>query len=929
MPSRSDTKTPMMQQFQRIKAEHSDAIVFFRLGDFYEMFYEDAETASSVLEITLTARNRGRSTEAPMCGVPYHAASGYIARLLDAGFKVAIAEQVSDPATTKGMLDREVVRVMTPGTLVEDDFLSSAENNYVVALVEDADRMGLAALELSTGEFVAAEFDGDDRRARARDEIERWAPKEVCYPEGSLPGDWIDSASARNQKPKWTWSPVPPWTFDSERAGARLREQFGVSSLAGYDLEGCHLAVGAAGALLHYAGETQRAPLSHLTSIRRYREREALQLDATTRRTLELVESWQERSRDGSLLDVIDESVTAMGSRRLRQWLLRPLRDVVAIEQRQEFVEGALQHTLERAELRSQLASVRDIERLTTRATMGNATPRDLAGLRSSLQVVPEVRRALEKLEGGLLAERLLEEADPCEDVHDLLTARIVDDPPLSVTDGGVIREGFDAELDRLRLARSEGKDFIAGLQAAERDRTGISSLKVGFNKVFGYYLEVSKANLAKVPDEYIRKQTLVNAERFITPALKEFEESVLTAEEKIGRLEAELFDATRQAVAEESDRLYGTAAAIGSVDALTALADVAAQRGYARPLIDDSRVIEIRKGRHPVVEVLSMDQRFVPNDTYLDDQTNRIQILTGPNMGGKSTYLRQVALIVILGQMGGFVPAESARIGCVDRIFTRVGASDNLVRGASTFLVEMEETANILHNATPDSLVILDEVGRGTSTYDGLALAWAVIEYLQNEPGVAARTLFATHYHELTALDGVLPSVRNLNVAAHEGGDGVVFLHRVEPGPADRSYGIHVARLAGLPGDLVIRATEILSNLEATDKGKPSGPRWAGLPDSEMTSQLTLFEQPEHPVVRQLRGIAVDAITPLEALNLLAGWKAAVDRGTEGSDPEVEIEGMAGGEGEAGGREGEAGGDEGLAGGGQGESPGGQGESG
>ncbi len=872
----------MMQQFQRIKAEHRDAIVFFRLGDFYEMFFEDAEIASPILGITLTARNRGHSTEAPMCGVPYHAARGYIARLLNAGFKVAIAEQVGDPATSKGPVDRQVVRVMTPGTLVEDDLLSSSENNYVVAVVEESDHLGLAALELSTGEFIAAEFDGDDRRARARDEIERWAPTEVCYPEGSLPEDWIDSVSTRNQKPKWTWSPVPPWTFDPERSEARLQEQFGVATLAGYDLSGCRLAVGAAGALLHYAGETQRAPLSHIRSIRRYREREALQLDATTRRTLELVESWQERSREGSLLDVIDETVTAMGSRRLRQWLLRPLRDTAAIKLRQDLVGAALEHTLERAELRSALESVRDLERLTTRTTMGSATARDLAGLRASLEVLPEVRRALEKLGGGDLAEQLAGGMDPCEDVRALIATRLVDEPPLGVADGGVIREGFSAELDRLRRVRSEGKDFIAGLQVAERERSGISSLKVGFNKVFGYYIEVSKSNLPKVPDEYIRKQTLVNAERFITPELKEFEETVLTAEEKIGSLEAELFDALRQAVAEESARLFGTAAAVGSVDALTALADVAAQRGYVRPLVDDSHVIEIRNGRHPVVEVLRQDQRFVPNDTYLDGESNRIQLLTGPNMGGKSTYLRQVALIVMLGQMGGFVPAESARIGCVDRIFTRVGASDNLVRGASTFLVEMEETANILHNATPDSLVILDEVGRGTSTYDGLALAWAVVEYLQQHSGVAARTLFATHYHELTSLEGVLPSVRNLNVAAHESGDGVVFLHRVEPGPADRSYGIHVARLAGLPNELVVRATEILANLEATDAPTPCGPRWAAPSEVRAGSQLALFEQPEHPIVQQLRGAAVETMTPLEALNLLAEWKASLEKGPE-----------------------------------------------
>ena len=870
----AESKTPMMQQFHRIKAAHEDAIVFFRLGDFYEMFFEDAELASSLLEITLTARNRGKASEAPMCGVPAHSADGYIARLLDAGFKVAIAEQVGDPSG-KGAMDREVVRVMTPGTLVEDNLLASRRNNYLVAVVEDGDVVGTAALDLSTGEFIAGQFDGENRRRRAREEVVRLAPREICIADGSDARVWLGAENgAASGLGAATWSPLPAWTFEPNRARGRLCEHFGVASLVGYDVDGCDEAIGAAGALLAYVAETQKAPLRHIQSLRRHRGREFLQLDATTRRTLELFESWQERTIEGSLLDVIDGTVTAMGGRMLRQWLLRPLRDPVAINRRLRTVAALHEASRPRAELRRALTEVRDLERLTTRITMGSATPRDLGGLRASLEQVPTVRLQLQALGATPIGEELLRELDPCADVAETIAARLVDEPPAAVSDGSVIRAGFDEQLDSLRRARGEGKDFIAGLQARERERTGISSLKVGFNKVFGYYIEVSKANQSKVPDDFTRRQTLTNAERFITPELKEFEDLVLNAEEKIAELEARLFVELRESIAEEAARLHRTAAAIASVDALAGLAEVAAQNGYVEPEVDDSRVLKILQGRHPVVEKLQTADRFVPNDAYLDDGAHRIQLLTGPNMGGKSTYLRQVALITIMAQMGSFVPAESARIGVVDRIFTRVGASDNLARGASTFLVEMQETANILHNATPESLVILDEVGRGTSTYDGLALAWAVVEYLEQQADVAPRALFATHYHELTSLEGVLPSLRNLNVAAQDTAAGVVFLHRVEPGAADRSYGIHVGRLAGLPAAVVDRAEQILHGLEATDAPTEAGPAWAQ-PEGAAPAQMDLFSGPEHPLLAALRSRNIDELTPLEALNLLAEWKA------------------------------------------------------
>ena len=865
----------MMQQFHRIKSDHADAIVFFRLGDFYEMFFEDAEVASSFLDITLTARNRGKPSEAPMCGVPARAADSYIARLLGAGFKVAIAEQVGKPGE-KGAMDREVVRVMTPGTLVEDNLLSSCKDNYLVSVFEESDSVGTAALELSTGEFIAAQFNGKGRQRLAREEVSRLAPREICVPDGAELENWLcveEGVSAGTGAP--TWSALPVWTFEPSRARGRLCEHFEVSSLVGYDFDGCDQAVGAAGALLAYVANTQKAPLHHIRSLRRYREREYLQLDSTTRRTLEIFESWQDRTAKGSLLDVLDATLTAMGGRCLRKWLLRPLRDPVAINHRLRTVAAMHAAASARAGIRTSLGSVRDLERLTTRTTMGSATPRDLGALRDSLESLPKVLAQLEELDDTPIVDELIAEFDPCGDIAALIKERLVDEPAAVVSDGGVIRDGFDEGLDALRNASGEGKDFIATLQTQERDRTGISSLKVGFNKVFGYYIEVSKANMGKVPEEFIRKQTLTNAERFITPELKEFERTVLSAEERIGELETRLFAELRELVSVDASRLHRTAAFVATVDVLSCLAEVAALNGYVEPVVDDGRVLEIHQGRHPVVEMLQNDGRFVPNNSYMDDDVHRIQLLTGPNMGGKSTYLRQVALIAIMAQMGSFVPAESARVGVFDRIFTRVGASDNLARGASTFLVEMQETANILHNATPASLVILDEVGRGTSTYDGLALAWAVVEYLEHQEEIAPRALFATHYHELTSLEGVLPSLRNLNVAAQEHGDGVVFLHRVEPGAADRSYGIHVGRLAGLPREVVERAGEILCTLEATDALTPSGPTWPRGKGGQLEGQMDLYPVTEHPLVAELRERLVDELTPLEALNLVSKWKA------------------------------------------------------
>lgn len=865
----------MMQQFHRIKADHDDAIVFFRLGDFYEMFFEDAEVASPLLEITLTARNKGKPSEAPMCGVPARAADSYIARLLGAGLKVAIVEQVGEPGG-KGAMDREVVRVMTPGTLVEDNLLFSRKDNYLVSVFEDNDSVGTAALELSTGEFVAAQFVGEDRQRLVREEVSRLAPREICVPDSAEVENWLSMEGGVGAGTGvTTWSPLPAWTFEPSRARGRLCEHFEVSSLVGYDLDDCDQAVGAAGALLSYVAKTQKAPLHHIHSLRRYREREYLQLDSTTRRTLEIFESWQDRTAKGSLLEILDATLTAMGGRCLRKWLLRPLRDPVAINHRLRTVAAMHAAALPRAGLRASLGRVRDLERLTARTTMGSATPRDLAALRVSLESLPKMLAQLKELDATPIVDELLAEFDPCGDIAALIEERLADEPAAAVSDGGVIRDGFDEGLDTLRNTSGEGKDFIATLQAQERDRTGISSLKVGFNKVFGYYIEVSKANLGKVPEEFIRKQTLTNAERFITPELKEFEQTVLSAEERIGELEARLFAELRELVSAEASRLHQTAAFVATVDVLACLAEVAALNGYVEPIVDDGRVLEIHQGRHPVVEMLQDGGRFVPNDSYMDDGAHRIQLLTGPNMGGKSTYLRQVALITIMAQMGSFVPAESARVGVFDRIFTRVGASDNLARGASTFLVEMQETANILHNATPASLVILDEVGRGTSTYDGLALAWAVVEYLEHQEKIAPRALFATHYHELTSLEGVLPSLRNLNVAAQEIGDGVVFLYRVEPGAADRSYGIHVGRLAGLPRGVVERAGEILCNLEATDSLTSSGPTWARSDDEQLDVQMDLHPVLEHPLVAELRERLVDELTPLEALNLVSKWKA------------------------------------------------------
>ncbi len=867
----AEASSPMMRQYHRIKASHPDAILFFRLGDFYEMFFEDAELASGVLDITLTARHRGTPNEAPMCGVPHHSADGYLARLLEAGHKVAIAEQVEDAAKAKGMVRREVVRVLTPGTLVEDDLLDSRDNNYVVAVSEGADEVGVAVLDVSTGEFLVAEFDGDDPRGRAREEIGRWAPSEICHPLSNSPSAWLvpDETSLPSVHGVRTWSPLADWNFDVERARAGLCEHFGVSSLEGFDLGGCDTGVAAAGALLRYVSEeSHKAPLRHLRSIRRYRDREILQLDEATRRSLELTVSWQQGTREGSLLAVIDRSATAMGGRRLRQWLLRPLRDPDAIEARHQVVDRLVSAVRLRDAVREGLQAVHDLERLTTRITIGSANPRDLYALRTSLEALPAVADGLAELSDTSLGRRLAERLDCCEDVAATIAARLVEEPPVTLNAGAVIREGCDGRLDELRKARAEGKGFIASLEATERERTGIGSLKVRFNKVFGYFIEVSKSNLAKVPEHYHRKQTLTNAERFITPELKEFEETVLGAEDKIAALEQELFAALRQRVADEAERLRRSADALASLDALAGLADVAARAGWVRPVVDDALVLEVRGGRHPVVEALQPDVRFVPNDAYLDGGEHRIKLVTGPNMGGKSTYLRQVALIVILAQMGSFVPAEGARVGIVDRVFTRVGASDNLARGASTFLVEMQETANILNNATPRSLILLDEVGRGTSTYDGLSIAWAVVEHLHDDPELASRTLFATHYHELTELEERLAGLTNLSVAVHESAAGVVFLHRVDAGAADRSYGIHVGRLAGLPLAVVLRAEEILTELEGHEKGVPSSPTIA-----VEAPQMSLFI-PEHPMVEELRRLQPESLTPLEALELLTRWR-------------------------------------------------------
>jgi len=895
-----ESSTPLMRQYAAVKKEHPTALLFFRLGDFYELFFDDAVLAAKELQITLTSRNKEKGVAIPMCGVPYHAAEGYIGKLIRKGYKVAICEQMEDPKVAKKLVRREVMLVVTPGTAA-DSSLGSEDNNFLAALAQVGEKVGFAALDVSTGEFRATEFAGEGSLRRVQEELEQLRPRELLYASaaplferaGGHGGELPNFVPPDGREPAVTLpkgrlsphgsktcaeTPLDDWIFAPDHAIPLLENHFGVLSLEGFGLSGRTAAAAAAGAILYYVRSTQRGSLDHVDRIGWYERQNCLVLDAVTVRNLELIEPLFAGTDAGvTLFRSIDCAATPMGKRLLRSWLLRPSLDLAEIKGRLDAVQAGVNDLMVREELRRALDGVLDLERLLSRVTLETANPRDVLALAASLAKIPAVKAAVERLPAERL-NTLHAALDELGDLRERIEKTIVPEPPLSFADGGVIASGVDHELDELRELSRNSKQVLAQIEQRERGRTGIGSLKVKFNSIFGYYIEVSKANLHLVPQDYDRKQTLVGAERFTTPELKEYEAKILDAQEKIVEIERRLFTGLRTTIAAEAKRIRQTALALAEVDVLASLAHIAALRNYCRPQFvesADAGDLEIIEGRHPVIELQEMaggTERFVPNDLYLNSTTHTIMLLTGPNMGGKSTYLRQAALIVILAQMGSFVPARSARLGVVDRVFTRIGASDNLARGRSTFMVEMTETAAILHTATPRSLILLDEVGRGTATYDGLAIAWAAIEYLHAR--VRAKTLFATHYFELTELAELLSGVKNYHVSVKETGGGIVFLRKVEPGAADRSYGIEVAKLAGLPNEVIKRAREVLAEHESVEHVATGHLSPGAQPPP---AQLTIFTPLSQPVLEKLREVDLNRLTPLEALNLLSDLKKEI----------------------------------------------------
>ena len=861
--------TPAMRQYRDLKARYPDTVLFFRMGDFYEMFYDDARVASKVLGLALTSRSKG-SNAIPLAGLPYHAVDGYLAKMIRAGYRVAICEQMEDPKAAKGVVRRDVVRVVTPGTLTDETLLEDREANYLAAALPDADQAGLAWVELSTGKF----FCEDVPLAAACDELARLGPAECLLPE-----ECLDAAPPEVRRLRSAArAPLvkrPAYVFDADDAARRLREHFGVATLDGFGVADMPLGVRAAGAVLQYLEETQKTALGHIRRLAAVRHGQYLYLDETTIRSLELVRTMRSETRENTLLSVLDHGRTAMGARLLRTWMQFPLADVERINARLNAVEELAGDKALRDDLRAGLDEVADLERIVGRVSVNRAGPRDLLALGRSLGRMPAIKARLADRSAARL-NTLQKRVELLPELRGLLERAIADDAPAVLRDGGFIRPGFSEELDRLRDIRSSGARWLAEYQGREAKRTGIATLRVGFNNVFGYYIEVTNTHADKVPPEYVRKQTLKNAERYITPELKEHETEVLGAEEKALAMEQRLFQEVREQVAGQTAAIQSLADALAETDLLATLAEVAVRNRYARPVVDDSLDLALEDSKHPVLD-LALGSEFVPNDCALSADACRLVILTGPNMAGKSTYIRQVALVVLMAQMGSFVPARSARVGVVDRIFTRVGASDELARGQSTFMVEMTETANITNNATDRSLVILDEVGRGTSTFDGLALAWAITEHLARSIG--CRTLFATHYHELTELSEILPATRNFNVAVREWEDDVVFLHKIIPGGTDKSYGIHVARLAGVPREVVDRAAEVLASLEdqhVDDEGRSTLAQRANHAGSKPpeSGQLPLFGDTGHVVVDELRKLNLDAMTPLEAMNKLKELK-------------------------------------------------------
>jgi DNA mismatch repair protein MutS len=855
--------TPLRKQYLRVKQKYPEAIVFFRLGDFYETFDEDAIVASRELDVVLTSREMGKGNRVPMAGIPHHALDNYLAKLINRGHKVAICEQLTPPG--KGLVERDVIRVVTPGTVVEPNLLESKSNNYLASLVVEGEEAGIAYVDITTSEFATTQLPTE----RVMPELERLQSSEVLIPEG---------ANDYAQLP-FTISQLDDYWFDLEIAQEALLEHFGVASLEGYGCASLPLAIIAAGALIHYVKKTQKGTLPQLSKLATYSTNSFMTLDGQTIRNLELFQGGRWGETGNSLLSIIDLSKTAMGGRLLKNWLGHPLLDLAILNRRQDAAAWFHQDSLARQKVTSLLSDIADLERLVNRVSSGRVMPRELLTLRSSLEKVPDLKAAMTD---GDAINWLSAELKPCPDIVDLI-ARAIADEPGDLEQGGVIREGFSPELDEIRSNSRQAKQYLAGLEQRERQHTGIKSLKVGYNRVFGYYIEVSRANLSLVPTDYIRKQTLAEAERFFTSELKEYESLILNAQEKIADLEAAIFRQLCQQISAVGGQVLATARAIAQIDVLSSLADVAARNSYVRPTLTNEDVIDIKGGRHPIVEQSIGSDNFVPNDAYLCNKDNQLIILTGPNMSGKSTYLRQVVLIILLAQIGSFVPADSANIGIVDRIFTRIGAQEDLAAGQSTFMVEMTEAANILNNATPRSFIILDEIGRGTSTYDGLSIAWAVAEFIHNHPELGAKTLFATHYHELVELAGILPRVKNFNVAVAEEGDKVILLHKIVPGGTDRSYGIHVAQLAGLPKSVIVRAQEVLAELESHASKKSK------VPQRKTSLQIPLFKQGSL-LADEINQLDIDSMSPLEAITKLYELKRLAQENKD-STPKVKIQ--------------------------------------
>ena len=871
--------TPMMKQYLDMKSRHPDSILFFRMGDFYEMFHEDAKKASRILDIALTSRNKNSADPVPMCGIPYHAADTYIARIIKEGLKVAICEQVEDPKLAKGVVRREVIRIVTPGTVIDSSLLDSKRNNYLGAIYPFKDIYGFAVLDVSTGEFKITEFAGTDAFEALSDEIETLDLKEILVPGNAVEKDaGLISMKAMNNK---IFNSYDEWVFEYEIAYSALKDKFHTVSLDGFGCEGLKLAIPAAGAIIHYIKDTQKSVLEHINRLSYYDKKNFLGLDSSTIQSLDLIYERDIHKKD-SLLSLLDETVTSMGARKLKDWILKPLIDLEQIILRHKTVEEFVKNSFLKSDIRELFKGMHDMERIIGRISFSLFGARDLAALKKSALILPVLWRKLEETQSHLIHE-ILKDWDNLHDLADLIEKSIVENPPASMKEGGVVRDGFNQELDDLRTILRDGKSWIARLEENEKKKTGITTLKVRYNKIYGYYIEVTKKNLDAVPENYIRKQSLVNCERFISQELKEYEAKILGAEEKMIALENEILQTVRDKITKEGKRVQKMAAKIAEIDVLLTFSEVSAKYNYSKPDMNDGFELQISEGRHPVMERMDLETGFIPNDLNMDCELNRIMIITGPNMAGKSTYLRQVALIAIMAQVGCFVPAKEAKLGVVDKIFSRVGAQDNILKGQSTFMVEMNETANILNNATNRSLIILDEIGRGTSTFDGISIAWSVVEYLHDKTKTGAKTLFATHYHELTELSMVLDGVKNYNVLVREWNDKIIFLRKIAEGGSDKSYGIQVARLAGLLHEVLTRAKEVLSNLEKKEFNEAGVPALGQKQDTSSNQdnkidQLQLFRDRQNDMLLQeLENIDINGMTPVEALNKLNELKKKI----------------------------------------------------